>query len=99
MDRVENTKMSSYRKGMPHGGGLRTYTFTGRATYGRQEGGDGLGGVLITDVTESRAMNPNKDYPKRNACLTLPYRSVVSCTRLTTSPCHLFRSSAALFSW
>ena len=31
--------------------------------------------------------------------LTLPYRSVVSCTRLTTSPCHLFRSSAALFSW
>ena len=31
--------------------------------------------------------------------LTLPYRSVFSCTRLTTSPCHLFRSSAALFSW
>ena len=31
--------------------------------------------------------------------LTLPYRSVVSCARLTTSPCHLFLSSAALFSW
>ena len=30
---------------------------------------------------------------------TLPYRSVVSCARLTTSPCHLLRSSAALFSW
>ena len=59
---------------MPHGGGLRTYTFTGRATYGRQEGGDGLGGVLITDVTESRAMNPNKDYPKRNACLRTQIR-------------------------
>ena len=29
----------------------------------------------------------------------LPYQSVVSCARLTTSPCHLFRSSAALFSW
>ena len=26
---------------------------------------------------------------------TLPYRSVVSCARLTTSPCHLFLSSAA----
>ena len=31
--------------------------------------------------------------------LTLPYRSVVSCARLTTSPYHLFLSSAALFSW
>ena len=31
--------------------------------------------------------------------ITLPYRRVVSCARLTTSPCHLFRSSAALFSW
>ena len=27
------------------------------------------------------------------------YRSVVSCARLTTSPCHLLLSSAALFSW
>ena len=31
-------------------------------------------------------------------CL-LPYRSVDSCARLTTNPCHLFLSSAALFSW
>ncbi len=28
----------------------------------------------------------------------LPYRSVVSCATLTTSPCHLFLSSAALCS-
>ena len=31
-------------------------------------------------------------------CLTLPYGSVVSCARLTISPCHIFLSSAALFS-
>ena len=31
--------------------------------------------------------------------ITLPCRSVVSCARLITSPCHLFLSSAALFSW
>ena len=36
---------------------------------GDKRGGDGSGGVLITDVAESRAMNPNKDGPKRNACL------------------------------
>ena len=30
--------------------------------------------------------------------LGLPYRSVASCARLTMSPCHLFLSSAALFS-
>ena len=29
----------------------------------------------------------------------LPYQSVVSCARFTTSPCHLLLSSAALFSW
>ena len=29
----------------------------------------------------------------------LHFRSVISCARLTTSPCHLFLSSAALFSW
>ena len=31
--------------------------------------------------------------------LHLPYRSVVSCARLTTSPCYLLLSPAVLFSW
>ena len=30
---------------------------------------------------------------------SLPYRSVVSCARLTTRPCHLFRSTTAVVSW
>ena len=62
-------------KGMPHGGGLRTYTIHREGRHmGDKRDRDGLGGVLITDVTESRAMNPNKDYPKRNACLRTQIR-------------------------
>ena len=45
------------------------------------------------------ALPRSKEYGTGNVELTLPYRSVVSCARLTTSPCHLFRSAAALFSW
>ena len=37
-------------------------------------------------------------FAEQKRYLTLPYRSVVSCARLTTSPCHLL-SYAALFSW
>ena len=36
---------------------------------------------------------------KINMKQIMSYRSVVSCARLTTSPCHLFLSSAALLSW
>ena len=77
----------------------------GRSMYGRTSGFDG-------NMAEYNSMKASRHGGHRNDSegkhdflflsrfsLDLPYRSVVSCARLTTRPCHLFLSSVVVFSW
>ena len=74
------------------------------------EGKVKLTGQVINRVQQVLQSSKNKEKVSLNAVPeqfddgsgneeTLPHLSVFSCRRLTTRLCHLFRSSAALFSW
>ena len=55
--------------------------------------------ISSTSTSWTRQVGDNRGLHGPARWVVLPYRSVVSCARLTTWSCHPFPSSAALFSW